>query len=59
MGAARQPDPLHKKTAPEQTHNGATEDQVDMKATIPQRIDRHGSKAEDIAGTGEHGSSGG
>jgi hypothetical protein len=59
MGTARQPDPSKKKPAPEQPHNGATEDQVDMKDTVPQRIDRCGSKAEDIAGTGEHDSAGG
>ena len=32
---------------------GATEDNVNMRATVPQRIDQHGSKVEDIAGTGE------
>lgn len=38
---------------------GATEDQMDSRDTIPQRIDRKGSKVEDLAGTGEHDSSGG
>ncbi len=38
---------------------GATEDQVDAGATVPQRIDKHGTKIEDLAGTGEHDSSGG
>jgi hypothetical protein len=38
---------------------GATEDQVDMKDTVPQRIDRKGTKIEDMAGTGDHDSSGG
>ena len=38
---------------------GATEDQVDMRDTIPQRIDKKGSKIEDAAGTGTHDSSGG
>jgi len=38
---------------------GATEEQVDHRDTIPQRIDRRGSKVEDLAGTGEHDSSGG
>jgi len=38
---------------------GATEDQVNSKATIPQRIDRRGTKVEDEAGTGEHDSAGG
>ena len=38
---------------------GATEDQVDMKDTLPQRIDWKGTKIEDQAGTGEHDSAGG
>jgi hypothetical protein len=38
---------------------GATEDQVDVRDTVPQRIDRHGHKVEDMAGTGEHDSAGG
>jgi hypothetical protein len=41
------------------SHMGATEDQVDMKDTVPQRIDRKGTKIEDMAGTGDHDSSGG
>ena len=38
---------------------GATEDQMDMRGTIPQRTDRLGTKVEDLAGTGDHDSSGG
>jgi hypothetical protein len=38
---------------------GATEDQMDSRDTIPQRIDRKGTKIEDLAGTGEHDSPGG
>jgi hypothetical protein len=38
---------------------GATEDQVDMKDTVPQRINREGTKIEDIAGTGEQDAMGG
>jgi len=38
---------------------GATEDQIDMRNTLPQRIDKKGTKIEDEAGTGEHDSSGG
>jgi hypothetical protein len=38
---------------------GATEDQMDVRGTIPQRIDRTGTKVEDLAGTGTHDSSGG
>ncbi len=32
---------------------GAREGQVSMRASIPQRIDCHGTKVEDLAGTGE------
>jgi hypothetical protein len=38
---------------------GATEDQMDTRDTIPQRIDRKGTKVEDLAGTGQHDSPGG
>jgi hypothetical protein len=38
---------------------GATEDQVDMRDTVPQRIDRFGTKVEDLAGTGVHDDFGG
>lgn len=38
---------------------GATEDQVDMRGTVPQRIDRLGTKVEDLAGAGQHDSKGG
>jgi hypothetical protein len=38
---------------------GATEEQVDMRDTIPQRNDRFGTKIEDLAGTGSHDGSGG
>lgn len=38
---------------------GATEDLIDVRATIPQRIDSHGTKVEDLAGTGRHDSPGG
>jgi uncharacterized protein (DUF302 family) len=37
----------------------ATEDQVNMRAALPQRIDCHGSKVEDLAGIGVHDSQGG
>ncbi|MGO4882201.1 MAG: hypothetical protein ACLP59_15415 [Bryobacteraceae bacterium] len=37
----------------------ATEDQVNMQATVAQRIDYRGTKIEDEAGTGTHDSSGG
>jgi hypothetical protein len=38
---------------------GATEDQMDMRGTIPQRTDQIGTKVEDLAGVGGHDSSGG
>jgi hypothetical protein len=38
---------------------GATEDQMDMRGTIPQRTDRIGTKIEDEAGTGQQDSLGG
>ena len=38
---------------------GATEEQMDIRATIAQRIDRKGTKIEDLAGTGAHDSNGG
>jgi 3-isopropylmalate dehydrogenase len=37
----------------------ATEDLVNMRATVPQRIDTHGSKVEEMAGTGAIDSKGG
>jgi len=39
--------------------SGATEEQVDMKDTVPQRVNREGTKIEDVAGTGEQDSKGG
>ena len=38
---------------------GATENQMDSRDTIPQRIDRKGTKIEDLAGIGQHDSPGG
>ena len=38
---------------------GATEDQMDIRGAIAQRIDKKGTKIEDLAGTGEHDSNGG
>jgi uncharacterized protein (DUF302 family) len=38
---------------------GATEEQMNVRASIPQRIDCRGSKVEDMAGTGGHDSQGG
>jgi hypothetical protein len=38
---------------------GATDDKTDLRDTVPQRIDRHGTKVEDLAGTGQHDAPGG
>ena len=38
---------------------GATEEQVDMRGTVGQRIDNKGTRVEDLAGTGEHDAKGG
>ena len=38
---------------------GATEDQIDMRGTIGQRIDNKGTRVDEEAGTGEIDSSGG
>jgi uncharacterized protein (DUF302 family) len=38
---------------------GATEMQVNLRAAIPQRIDCHGTKVEDLAGTGVQDAQGG
>ena len=37
----------------------STEDQVNMRAALPQRIDCHGTKVEELAGTGVHDAQGG
>jgi hypothetical protein len=59
MTPAIQPSP--KPAVPDRKLSGigATEDQVDMRGTIPQRIDRLGTKVEDLAGTGVHDDFGG
>jgi hypothetical protein len=38
---------------------GATEEQMDMRDTVPEHSDNKGTKVEDVAGTGEHDSLGG
>jgi len=37
----------------------ATEDQINMRAALPQRIDCHGTKVEELAGVGTHDAQGG
>lgn len=41
------------------TSAGATEEKVNMAATVPEHVDKKGTKLEDIAGTGQHDSLGG
>jgi len=67
LGAAlgkvrRQIAPPRRKAASKQkkpSSMGATEDQMNTSEQVPQRIDDHGTKAEDLAGIGEHDSLGG
>lgn len=53
--------PAHRGTRRSHTlaHIGATEDQVSMVGTVPERVNKHGVKIEDMAGTGQHDSLGG
>ncbi|MBI4877405.1 MAG: DUF302 domain-containing protein [Acidobacteria bacterium] len=54
--------PLAHPTAaahPAGSNIGATEGQVNARAALPQRVDRCGTKIEELAGTGEHDSAGG
>ena len=59
MTPERRDDPAVKAKDRSLSGIGATEDQMDIRGAIPQRIDRWGTKIEDIAGTGNHDSSGG
>ena len=45
--------------ARELSASGATEDQVNLRAMVPQRTDSQGTKIEDLAGTGEYEAPGG
>jgi hypothetical protein len=53
------PDSTTKMDGIHRSHAGATEDQVNMAGTVPERVDKHGTKIEEIAGTGQHDSLGG
>ena len=39
--------------------SSSTEEQINMRAALPQRIDCHGTKVEELAGTGVHDTQGG
>lgn len=54
------PTPPPEREEARESTSGATEDQVNMQYTVPQRIDPRGArKVEDAAGTGGHDSQGG
>jgi hypothetical protein len=59
MAAAQRADVLLADHARKLSPIGATEDQMTMRATIPQRTDKVGTKIEDEAGTGQQDSLGG
>jgi hypothetical protein len=59
MATLRQAEEVLKRHDQKLSGIGATEDQIDMRDTLPQRIDKYGTKIEDEAGTGEHDSAGG
>ena len=44
---------------PEPAERPSTEDQINMRAALPQRLDCRGTKVEELAGTGIHDSQGG
>ena len=59
MATMRQADAVLDSQGRKLSGIGATEDQMDVRGAIPQRIDKKGTKIEDMAGTGEIDSSGG
>jgi hypothetical protein len=59
MQAVCEPQTVPKAAARKLSGIGATEDQMNARATIPQRNDSHGTKLEDLAGTGDQDSPGG
>ncbi len=56
---AAKPAETHPHRAARSLTLGATEEQVYARGMVPQRIDCHGTKVEELAGTGQHDSSGG
>jgi hypothetical protein len=48
-----------KSSAASDSSVGATENEMNMRGTVPEHMDNRGTKVEDIAGTGEHDSQGG
>jgi len=47
------------QSAAAQAEHSPTEEQVNMRAALPQRIDCHGTKLEELAGVGKHDAQGG
>jgi len=59
MAPARLNDANHTSHSRKLSGMGATEDQIDMRGTVGQRIDNRGTKVEEEAGTGEIDAAGG
>ena len=59
MEPAAEPEKDPKTSQQELSDIGATEKQMNAQGTVPQRVDSHGTKVEDLAGTGEQDSPGG
>ena len=59
MSPARLPESVALSQDRKLSRIGATEEQMDIRGAVAQRIDRKGTKIEDLAGTGEIDSSGG
>jgi hypothetical protein len=59
MAPMKLPETDEKSQARKLSGIGATEDQIDMRGTIGQRVDKVGTKVEEEAGTGQIDSSGG
>ena len=59
MATMRQAEAVLKSQERKLSGIGATEELMSVRGAIPQRIDKKGTKIEDMAGTGEHDGSGG
>jgi hypothetical protein len=59
MSPARLPETVVKPYDRKLSGIGATEDQMDIRGAIAQRIDKKGTKIEDLGGIGGHDSNGG
>jgi len=59
MATMRQAEAVLKSQERKLSGIGATEDQMNIRGALAQRIDKAGTKLEDLAGVGGHDSSGG